>query len=133
MLAALHRLRIAVALALVLAFALPAKAFAEVSSRPSLSTAGILGLEVGRAIEIVLPHGLRIQGIVREISATAAVIEYRSASGETVREELPLSAVQTVQLPPKVDNWLDKHKWWFIVGLGVAVTALLVYVAGTAQ
>ena len=127
---ALDRFRVAVALALVLAFGLPSQGFAEVAPRPTLPPATALGLEVGRPIEIDLPGGSRIRGKVLEVSDSAVVVEYQSASGTVERQTIAFSAMQAVAVPPKVDRWLDKYKWFFIIGTAVLVTVALLQAAG---
>ena len=127
---ALARFRVAVALALVLAFGLSSQGFAEVAPRPTLSPATALGLEVGRPIEIDLPGGSRIRGKVLEVSDSAVVVECQSASGAVERQTIAFSAMQAIAVPPKVDRWLDKYKWFFIIGTAVIVTVALVQAAG---
>ena len=126
----LDRLRVAVALALVLAFGLPSQGFAEVAPRPTLSPPTALGLEVGRPIEIHLPGGLRIRGKVLEVFDSAALVEYQTASGAIERQTIAFSAMQAIAVPPKVDRWLDKYKWFFIIGAAVIVTVALLQAAG---
>ena len=134
---ALPRFRVAVALALVLAFALPPKGFAEATSRPTVSPAAALGLEVGRPIEIDLPDGSRIRGIVLEVSDSAAVIEYQSSHGVAERQTISFSAMQAIPIPPKVeakvDSWLNKHKWFAVSVAAVLFTIIFLYAYGNRQ
>jgi len=131
---AFSRFRVAVALVLVLAFALPPKGFAEATSRPTVSPAAALGLEVGRPIEFDLPDGSRIRGIVFEVSDSAAVIEYQSSHGVAERQTIAFSAMQAIPIPPKVeakvDSWLDKYKWIVLPVAAVMVTVMFLWAAG---
>ena len=83
-------------------------------------------MEAGRPIEIALPDGSRVRGMVMEVFDSAAVVEYRSASGVVERQTIAFSAMQTIPVPPKVDSFLDKYKWFFIIPIAVAVTLLAV-------
>ena len=97
--------------------------------RATVSPAAPLGLEVGRPIEIALPDGSRVRGMVLEVSDLAAVVEYRSASGVVERQTIAFAAMQTVPVPPKVDRFLDKYKWFFIIPIAVAAPFVLVMMA----
>ena len=126
--AALDRFRVLAVLALLFVFAMPSKGRADAPG-PSPAPTPALGLDVGGPIEIALADGSRIRGIVREISDTAAVVEYQSKSGAFERQTIALSAMQ-VALPPHADRWLDKFKWVLIIGAAVVVTVALLQAAG---
>ena len=126
--AALDRFRVLAVLALLFVFAMPSKGRADASGSSPVPTPA-LGLDVGRPIEIALADGSRIRGIVREISDTAAVVEYQP-KGSFERQTIALSAMQ-VALPPHADRWLDKFKWVLIIGAAVVVTVALLQAAGS--
>jgi hypothetical protein len=81
-------------------------------------------------MEIDLPDGSRIRGIVLELTDSAAVIEYQSAGGAFERQTIAFSAIQAIALPPKADRWLDKYKWFFLAGVAVMLTIVLLQAAG---